>query len=123
MMYVILLFGLLIMVLGLTFLIRPQLPVDFTTGNAGTAWFHAVAVVSRLILGAALISYAPDSRYPMTFLVIGWLSIIAAVSFLVIGRSRFKAMVARALRFAEPWARLAGLVAVLLGAFFILSVI
>lgn len=53
-----------------------------------------VAVVVRLILGAALIVVAPVSQFPMIFQALGWIVIIAAVGLIVIGRERLRSVIA-----------------------------
>ncbi|NNE35713.1 MAG: hypothetical protein HKN13_10775 [Rhodothermales bacterium] len=47
-----------------------------------------VAVVIRLVLGAALILAAPLSRFSDVFVVLGWIAIVAAVAIPLVGRER-----------------------------------
>ncbi len=47
-----------------------------------------VAVMVRLTIGALLVLAAPHSRYPLTFEILGWLAIVAALLIPFVGRSR-----------------------------------
>lgn len=49
-----------------------------------------LAVGVRLVLGAALILAAPESRFPIGFLVLGWAAIVAAVLIAIAGKERIK---------------------------------
>jgi hypothetical protein len=53
-----------------------------------------VAVVARLVLGAMLISVAPESRFPVVFQVIGGLAIFAAILLPIIGKERIGRLIA-----------------------------
>jgi hypothetical protein len=54
------------------------------------SWAIAVAVLGRLVLGAALIAASPTSRFPEFFHFLGWLAIVAAVIILFMGRDRLR---------------------------------
>lgn len=60
-------------------------------------WGHKsgmyLAVVSRLVLGVALLAAAPDAGLPAVFRVIGWLSIIAAIAIPIIGREKIGGLI------------------------------
>ena len=58
---------------------------------------HILAVVIRLVLGGLLIYFAGASKYPLIIEIIGWISIVAAVFFAVIGRNNFKRLMSWAL--------------------------
>ena len=51
-----------------------------------------VAVVVRLILGAALIYAAPASRFPGVFTALGGIAIVAAIAVPIAGRKRIGAL-------------------------------
>lgn len=123
MIYVILAFGSMISFLGAVMLVKPDSVTGFFSNNLNSLGLHVLAVVARLILGVALITYATASKYPVVFQIIGWLSVGAAIILGGIGRSRFKALMAWALSWASSLMRLAGLSAVLLGGFLIYAVV
>lgn len=104
-------------------LVRPDAVAGFFRENSGSLGLHVLAVLVRLILGAALIGYATDSKYPVALQIFGWLSVGAAIILGGIGRSRFKVLISWALNFASSLMRFAGLLAVLLGGFLIYAVV
>ena len=57
-------------------------------------WAIHFAVIMRLLLGAALIIAAPQSRFPVVVEVLGWIAIVAAVAILFMGRNRMKKFIA-----------------------------
>ncbi len=57
-------------------------------------WGIYVAVVARLLLGAALVIVAPESQFPLAFEILGWFAIVAAVVILFAGRDRLRRFVA-----------------------------
>lgn len=122
--YVISLLGILIALLGAVMVISPATVFGPFRAHAEAAWVHALAVVVRLVLGAALLVHADASRYPLALQVLGWLSVIAALVLTLMGRERFKALMRWTLTLAgSPWLpRIAGSLAVLLGGFLVHAV-
>ena len=51
-----------------------------------------LAVAARLVLGTMLIVFAPESRYPPLFRILGVLGLVAAVGLLVAGWQRIDAV-------------------------------
>jgi hypothetical protein len=83
---------------------------------------HVLAVLLRIILGIALVSCAPASRYPILIQIIGWITLLAALVLGVMGRANFKHLVAWALGMPGSFLRVGGLVAAFFGAFLIYAV-
>ncbi len=123
MIYIILVFGSTILLSGAAMLVKPDAVAGFFHRNSDSLGLHVLAVVIRLILGAALITYAMDSKYPVAFQIFGWLSVGAAIILGGIGRSRFKVLITWALSFASSLMHFAGLMAVLIGGFLIYAVV
>lgn len=69
------------------------------------------------MLGVLLINQSSASNYPLAIEIIGWLSIIAAIFFAVIGRTNFKRIMSWALSLATPISRAGSAVAICFGAF------
>jgi hypothetical protein len=65
-----------------------------------------IAIIVRLVLGAALIVTAADSRFPRVFSVFGWVAIIAAVGLAIIGRERISRFAGWFDRFSPGFVRL-----------------
>jgi len=121
--YVILLFGFLILLLGAMMLVKPDPVFDLIRSNSESIGLHASAVVVRLILGIALITYAGVSKYPVAIQVLGWLLVTAAIILAAVGRSRFKSLITWALSLSSSFGRIAGFFAMLLGSFLIYAVV
>ena len=120
--YLIILFGVFIVVTALIMLIRPALFLDHMQRYSHTASMHAMAVVVRVILGIALILYAEHSKFPLVFEIIGWLSVIAAAIFAVIPHKRFTNLINWVVKRFTPYARVGASVGILFGAFLIYAV-
>lgn len=121
--FVILLFGTLVLFSGMAIVVKPDAIFDPMRSNSESLGLHAIAVVVRLILGIALITYAAESRFPVALQIIGWLSVTAAIILAIIGRSRFKALIEWGLSHVSSFGRGAGLLAIFLGGFLIYAVL
>lgn len=78
-MYLIAAFGLLMMVLSLTMVIKPD---SFSTGIitfSEKPYFHVFEVVSRIIAGLIFVTYATDTVFPTVISVIGFALILVGV--------------------------------------------
>ena len=109
----------LVLLTGFVILIKPELVFGTLQKNKDKTWVHVLAVVIRMILGVLLIQQAGESRYPTAIEILGWLSVIAAVSLALIGRTNFKRLMAWAFSLLQPWGRIGGLLAAAFGAFLI----
>jgi hypothetical protein len=110
-------FGALMAIAGIVIMIRPGAIVGLLAKYSAELSLHVLAVLVRLVLGVLLVYLAGQSKYPTVVAVIGWLSIIAAVVFALMGRNNFKRLMAWALIVARSMARLAGILAVCFGTF------
>ena len=115
----IIIFAGLILLAGMFIVIKPDVMFDFLRNNSDRLELHILAIVVRLVLGVLLIFQAGVSRYPLVIEVIGWLSVVAAVFLLVIGRHNFKRLMVWALSFVNPFGRVAGVMAAVFGGFLI----
>lgn len=120
--YIILMFGILIVLAGALILFNPAGFAVFFRRHLDSIGLQVVAVVARLILGVALISYAAESKFPITLLVIGCISLAAALSLGVIGQARFKSLMNWAIDLTLSYGRFGGLLAILFGGFLIYAV-
>ena len=62
----------------------------FVTSAMDRHWGIYIAVIVRLVLGAALIIAAPASPFPIVFQVLGSIAIVAAVVLALLGRERIR---------------------------------
>lgn len=114
--------GLFIIGMALALLVRPRAALAWLVDRAETAWLYAGAIAVRLLLGAVLIGYAPDSRFPLALTILGWFALAAAALLLLAGREGFSRLVRRACGRFRHYAPIAGIFAVLFGAFLIYAV-
>lgn len=121
--YLVLVFGLLIMLGGAGLLLKPGAIFGFFEKHGNTTGLYAFSIAIRIVLGAVLILGAPESRFPIALQVLGWLSIYAALALVLIGRVRFRNLIKWALELSPPFKRLAGIVAVLFGGFLVYAVL
>jgi len=116
------LIGFAIVLIGIAVLIWPGTVFDYAREHAWQPWLRFLAIAIRLAIGILLVLYAGQSRYPLVLAIIGWLSIAAALVLALIGRERVARFIEWAIAFARPWARVAGVGALALGAFLVYAV-
>jgi hypothetical protein len=119
----ILIFAALTCLAGVVIIVYPEIVFGFLRRYSDRVELHLLAVVIRLVLGVCLIYQASVSKYPLTIEIIGWLSIVAAVIFAVIGREKFIQLMAWALSMVNIMGRVGGLFASIFGAFLIYAFI
>ncbi len=115
----IIIFGALTLLAGLIMVINPELIFAFLRAKLDKLELHILAVVVRLILGVILIYHSGFSKFPFAIELIGWLSILAAISLSIIGRRNFKGLMSWALSLIKPAARIGGIIAAAFGGFLI----
>lgn len=115
----IILFGTLTLLAGIVIVINPEIIFGFLRNNLDKLLLHILAVVVRLVLGALLIYQSGISKFPIAIEIIGWLSIVAAISLAVIGPRNFNRLMSWALSLSKNFGRVGGIVAVAFGAFLI----
>lgn len=115
----IIIFGALTLLAGIVIVIKPEVIFGYLRNNLDKLSLHILAVLVRLVLGVLLIHQSIASKFPFVIEVIGWLSIVAAISLAVIGRRNFNRLMSWALSLSKPFGRVGGIVAVAFGAFLI----
>ena len=115
----IIIFGALNLVGGIVIVINPEVIFGYLRNNLDKLELHILAVGVRLILGVLLIYQSNVSKFPFVIEIIGWLSIVAAISLAVIGRRNFNRLMWWALSFLKPFGRVGGVLAAAFGAFLI----
>ena len=121
--YIIILFGAATLVAGIIIVINPEPIFGLLRRKSESLGMHMLAVVMRIIIGAALILYAAESRYPTAILILGWVSVGAAFALGIMGRRNFTRLMAWALGLVPTLGRIAGVIAILFGGFLIHAVI
>lgn len=90
---VVLLLGSLVTGLSLWGFFVPKKLLNMVNGAVAQSWGFYLAVIVRLILGAALILVAPESRFPTVLTCLGWFAIVAAVVLVIMGAARLRKLV------------------------------
>ena len=101
----------LIFLSGLIILVSPEIIFGYLRRNVEQPAIHILAVSVRLVFGVLLILESDVSKYPLVIEIIGWLSIVAAISLAFMGRQNFLRLMAWALNFLKPYGRVGGLIA------------
>jgi len=105
-------------------LLVPAKLMAMVTSVMDQHWGIYIAVISRLVLGAALIIAAPASPFPIVFQVLGWIAVVAAMVLALIGRARLRKFVGWwSERYSAPVFRLMLLLAIAFGGFIIYGVL
>ena len=121
---VVLVFGVTIFVGAGRGVSSPEKLMTLVTSTMDQRWGIYIAVISRLVLGAALIGVAPASSFPIVFQALGWIAIVAAVALAVAGRQRLRRFIAWwAERFSASIIRLWLLFGLAFGAFLVYGVL
>ena len=115
----IIIFGALTLSAGIVIIVNPEVIFGFLRNNLDKLALHILAVVVRLILGVLLIYQSSISRFPLAIEIIGWISIVAAIVFAVMGRRNFNRLMSWALSLVNPIGRFGGILAMAFGAFLI----
>jgi hypothetical protein len=116
---IVVLFGVLILALSIWGIGAPTRLMQFVRQLMERDAGIYAAIIVRVILGLALLGAASDSRFPVTFRVLGWIAIIAAVGIAVIGKARLRSFVTRFYRLNPGFVRACLLVGIVFGGFLV----
>jgi len=119
---IIILFGLLIVLMAGILVVRPAALSGFILEHVGKRWFQALAAISRLLLGVALILQSEASRYPLTLFALGWVAVVAGIGLALVPPAWFRSLVHRAFDRFGRYVRLVALAALIFGAFLVHAV-
>jgi len=120
---IVLALGAIVCVLSAWGLSAPDKILQLVNGVLQKNWGIYVAVLARLILGAALIIAAPETRFPLIFEILGWIAVVAAVVILFMRRERLRKFVAWFERFSPAMIRVWLIFGIAFGAFLIYGII
>jgi len=109
--------GILIAIAGIFMLCVPDVVLDYLDENKSKPWVHQIAIGVRIVLGTLLLLNASVSSFPALIEVFGWVSIIAAIVLLAIGKLRFVKLMDWVLNLLRPYARAGGVAAFSFGCF------
>ena len=115
----IIVFGLFMLLAGVVLIVNPNVIFDVMRNNSDKLWLYVGAVVVRLLLGTLLIYQASVSKFPVTIEVIGWVAIVAALVFAIIGSNKFNQLILWAFSLLKAFGRIGGVLALCFGTFLI----
>ena len=113
------LLGILLILVGLSFLIAPEIILNWLESNGNDPLIYIFAIVARLAIGAFFIIAAPESRYPGVIKVLGYLLVLIAIVFVFIGQQSFQDMVSSIVPAIKSYAAIGGLVVIAFSGFLI----
>ena len=113
------LFGILMLLLGISLLIKPEILIGWIENNMGTTSLYISAIVVRLVFGILFILAARESKFPGVLKFLGYLFIIAAIIFIFIGQESFQDFISLFFPDGIPYAPVSGLLAFVFGAFLV----
>jgi hypothetical protein len=113
------LLGILIVLIGVSLLIKPEFVFGWIEDNMLNNSLYIFAIVMRLVFGIILIIAAKGSKYPGVIKFFGYLAVLAAIIFIFMGQKNFMDFVSSGIPAIKPYAALVGLVAILIGGFLI----
>ena len=109
----------LILIFGFSMLIKPEIIFRWMEGNMENRSLYLAAIVFRLVLGTVFIVAAKKSEYPAVIKFIGYVAIMAAVAFLLMGFGNFRHLLVNVTSLFRPYAVIIGLIGMTLGLFLI----
>ena len=117
--FILILFGALMIVAGFMLFINPALILNFIENNNNNPGLYLTAIMTRGLLGVLLIFQAGNSIHPLAVTIIGWIAVIAAICFLLMGRKNFSRLLNWIMTKITSWAKAAGIAAVIFGSYII----
>ncbi|MFT5450915.1 MAG: hypothetical protein ACI9N9_000395 [Enterobacterales bacterium] len=112
-------FAAFMLLVGLIIIINPVTIFNLLRKNSEQLWLYVIAVLIRLLLGALLVYQAGASKFPQAIEILGWIVIVAAIVFILIGRQKFIQLISWATPLVKPFGRVAGILALGFGTFLI----
>ncbi len=113
------LFGILMGLLGISLLIKPEILIGWIENNMETNALYISAIVVRLVFGILFILTAKESRYPVVFKALGYLFVLAAIVFIFIGQERFIDFISSVIPHVNPYARIVSVLVIAFGGFLV----
>jgi hypothetical protein len=113
------LFGILLLLSGISLLINPEIIIGWIEENMENTSLYISAIVVRLVFGILFIVAARESKYPDVIKFFGYLFIIAAIIFIFIGQGSFQDFITSLIPDVKPFAPVSGLLSIAFGGFLI----
>ncbi|MBT8384676.1 MAG: hypothetical protein KJO83_03080 [Bacteroidia bacterium] len=115
------LFGILMLLAGLSLLINSEFIIGWIEDYMEHKSLYISAIVVRFVFGILFLAAAKESKYPGVIKVFGYVFIIAAIILFLIGQVRFQDFITTLIPNVEPFAPVIGLLVIAFGSFLIYS--
>lgn len=116
------LFGILMLLAGISLLVKPEMLIGWIEDNIQSTSLYVFAIAVRFVFGILFLMVAKESRYPVVFKILGYLFILAAIIFIFIGHERFIDFISSVIPFTDPYARIVSVFVIAFGGFLIYAV-
>jgi len=113
------LFGILMLLLGILLIIKPDFIFGFMENNMDNTSLYIFAIVVRLVLGIIFIVAAKASKYPGVIKFLGYLFLAAASLLIFMGQENFQHFINSVIPNLRPFVALIGLLSMAFGGFLI----
>ncbi|ALM09060.1 hypothetical protein SB49_15625 [Sediminicola sp. YIK13] len=113
------LFGIFLLVAGISLLFYPELLIGWIKDNMENTSLYITAIGIRLVIGLLFIVAARQSKYPAAIKLIGYLFIVAAIVLMFIGPGGFQHFISTIIPEVKPYAPLAGILSMVFGGYII----
>lgn len=104
---------------GVGTLINPEIITDTFTDNSVDSSLYIGVIAFRLTFGFLLVWTAELSKYPKVIKIFGYLAIIAALIFILIGHDGFQNFMSEIIPVFTAQSQTAGLLSIVFGGFLI----
>jgi len=115
------LFGILMLLAGISLLINPEFIIGWIEDYMEHKSLYISAIVVRLVFGILFLAAAKESTYPGVIKVFGYVFIIAAIILFLIGHVRFQDFITSLIPDVKPFVHVIGLLVIAFGSFLIYS--
>lgn len=112
-------FGTLMMLSGISLLIKPVIIFGWIEGNTENYSLYISAIIVRLFFGVLFIITARKSKHPIVIKFLGYIFIIAAIILIILGQVSFQKLITSLIPYVRPYTHIAGVLSVLFGGFII----
>ena len=120
---VVLVLGLAVLMLSAWGIFNPHNLLRLVRSVLDKKWGIYFGVAVRLVLGAALINAAANSLFPIVFLALGWIAILAALALIIMGEENIRKLVVWFAQLSTPVTRLWLLFGMAFGGFLVYGVL
>ena len=121
--FIVIILGVLILLLGISILISPDMILDFFESNKESQGVYIFGVLFRTVMGILLVLSANESKHPAVVSFLGYFSLLAAlvlvVSLTYFGQESVQELLSTIIEDYKDYAPVAGVFSVGIGAFLI----